>query len=623
MKTITNANHEMEATPENNDAKMDEKQRDMLGKMQMVMGEEPSIDKDHFISTQELGVNSDEWKNSVHLLKADVDNVKKFQSMLAEKIRNIVWLGEVPSIDEDSFISTQELEVESEEWKNSVHLWKADVEDVKKFQSVLAEKLRNIEWMVGRIYNSLEDKQVVNSCRQTVSTATQTYLNISDSSTISSKLAQAAVKICKLEDLLYEKRKFVTKLKNKMTHYRLRKERKSRANLKEKSNARGQRETEVGLNDAPITNHQIEVHPGFNNQDMKQCVLQALLKTKTDWTNQEHPQLQNEQESMDSNCTAEANSTENTGASKQIKSPAQKQTAKTTTLLPVPKNESKECVIAKDKLCKEVSRILDKLTRDSFSDSLSEILELSIDATNIMAIVYLVHEKVTNINDSSQVLANLCEEIRSNLPKKTSAKMTAILMERCQSTFQSAHTHSDSREETNPENEMWVTNSDDTLKPEKCINSIRFMGELWSAGITADAIDKFIIKLLNNADDLSMECFCAFLKAAGSKFEESNDNVSKYFSKLKDICKSSNDLSTRMKQNLRDLIQFRREKRMQVKHHPKTGLNNQEHPQLQDEQKSLDSNCTAKANSTVNTSASTQGKSKERKKGKGKGKNRK
>jgi hypothetical protein len=47
--------------------------------------------------------------------------------------------------------------------------------------------------------------------------------------------------------------------------------------LKEKSNAQGKGENEVGLNNAPITNDQIQADTGFNNQDTKQCVLYLLL----------------------------------------------------------------------------------------------------------------------------------------------------------------------------------------------------------------------------------------------------------------------------------------------------------------------------------------------------------
>jgi hypothetical protein len=295
------------------------------------------------------------------------------------------------------------------------------------------------------MYSSLQDRQVVNSSGETVSTATQTFWNIPDYNANSLKLAEASDKIRKLEDALYEKRKCVTKLRNKITRYNLRKTINTRAkentlpDSKEKSNAQGQAETEVGLNDALITNDQIEADTGFSNQDTKRCVLHALppdqmLNTEADLNNQQHPQLQDEQASVDSNCTAQANNTGNTGASAQVKPPEQKQTTKTTTPIPVPKDNTKACVIARD----------------------------------------------------------------------------------------------------------------------TCVRIIK-----------TDATHKFIVKLLNNADDSSMECFCAHLQAAGIKFEESND-VSEYFSTVED------DLSRGIKQNLRELIQFRRDKCMQVKHSPKT-----------------------------------------------------
>jgi hypothetical protein len=541
-----------------------------------------------FPSAEEKTITSQDSMETVTNAKKEMKEANeeaevKTGENLADEMEKIKMAS---STEKTNFILTKELQVESEAQKNPVHLSEVD-EDVKKLQSILAEENYKTERLLGRMFSSFQGRRVINSSRQTVSTATQTSWDIPDNNIDSIKLAEAADKIRKLEDALYEKRKCVTKLRNKITHYNLRKERHTRAkentlpDLKEKSNAQGQAETGGGLNDAHITNAQIEADTGFNTQDTEQCVLHALLadqmlNTEADLNNQKHPQLQDEQQSMDSNCIAQANKTENTGTSTQVKSPVQKQTAKTAkttkTATPIPKNNTKNCVIAKDKLCAEVSLILAQLTKNSFSDCMSEILELQLDGTNIAAVAYLVHEKATNSKDSSQVLANLCEAMSSNLPKKTGAKMRTIIMERCLSTFPSEHADSDSPEATDAENEMWMTTSEDPLKQrEKCINSARFIGELWSAGITkTDAIHKFIVKLLNNADDSSMEYFCALLHAAGDKFEESNNNVSQYFSTVEEMCKSSNDLSSGIKQNLQDLIQFRQEKCMQVKHRPKS-----------------------------------------------------
>jgi hypothetical protein len=94
---------------------------------------------------------------------------------------------------------------------------------------------------------------------KTVSTASQTSVNVPDYHANSLEREEAADKISKLEDQLDEKRKYITKLKNKLTSYRLQKEPDLRPNyniladLEENSNAQEQGAVEVGPNVAPIT----------------------------------------------------------------------------------------------------------------------------------------------------------------------------------------------------------------------------------------------------------------------------------------------------------------------------------------------------------------------------------
>jgi hypothetical protein len=132
---------------------------------------------------------------------------------------------------------------------------------------------------------------------------------------------------------------------------------------------------------------------GFNNQDMKQCELNAHRSSNS----RKHPQGQHEQKSVHSECAPEVNTNENTSASTHFQSSAKKQTSNTTTLLPVPRDKKLKHVITIDELCTEVLSILDQLTRDFFSESLSKILELPLNDTNIASIAYPVHKKATHI----------------------------------------------------------------------------------------------------------------------------------------------------------------------------------------------------------------------------------
>jgi chromosome segregation ATPase len=137
-------------------------------------------------------------------------------------------------------------------------------EKVKKLESTVAEQKDEIERLLVRTDHSSEDNQVLRSSVKTVSTASQISVNISDYNANSLQPAEAADKIRKLEDQLHEKRKYITKLRNKITSYRLQREPdlwpnyNYLADLEEYPKAQEQEAIEVGLNDAPITKDQIK-----------------------------------------------------------------------------------------------------------------------------------------------------------------------------------------------------------------------------------------------------------------------------------------------------------------------------------------------------------------------------
>jgi hypothetical protein len=104
---------------------------------------------------------------------------------------------------------------------------------------------------------------------------------------------------------------------------------------------------------------------------------------------------------------------------------------------------------------------------------------------------------------------------------------------------------------------------------EKHINNTRFMGELWKTGcIETATICKCIHKLLSKADDVSTECFCALIKTVGEEHEE-NNNLTECFSIMEEMSTPRNGLSRELKQNLQDLIKFRRQKRIRRKYQAK------------------------------------------------------
>lgn len=222
----------------------------MMGTMQMVFSEVYSLRKANSILTQQLQATSEALKISGYLLRAAHEKLKKSEDESGATVVNAMGttntvFEKVYSLEKANFILNQKLAVKSEAQKNSDDLLKAADEKVKKLQSIIAEQKDEIQRLLVKTDTFSEHSQVVSSSMNTANTASQVSVNIPEYHANSLQLAEAADKISKLEDELYLKRKYVTKLKNKLTRYRLRKEQdmKAKCNISsvlEKSNAQEQ-----------------------------------------------------------------------------------------------------------------------------------------------------------------------------------------------------------------------------------------------------------------------------------------------------------------------------------------------------------------------------------------------
>jgi chromosome segregation ATPase len=116
---------------------------------------------------------------------------------------------------------TQELEQKTQALKIAGDELRGVDKKVDKLQSLMAAQKDFIERLQVILYHASEDNRVVISSTETVSTSSQANLNIPDYNANTVWPAVAADKIRKLEDQLEEKRKFIEKIKNKLTSYRL------------------------------------------------------------------------------------------------------------------------------------------------------------------------------------------------------------------------------------------------------------------------------------------------------------------------------------------------------------------------------------------------------------------
>jgi hypothetical protein len=206
---------------------------DVTGTMQMVFDEVHRLREANFILTQQSEAKSEALKYAGYLLRAAHEKLKMIEDERGASVLNLMGpmdtvFEKVYSLKKANFLLNQKLAVNSEALKNSNDLLKAADEKVKKLQSIVAEQKDEIERLL-KIDTISEHSQVGRSSMKTANTAPQVNVNIPDYNANCLQTAEAADKISRLEEALYLKRKYVTKLKNELTCYRLKKERDMRA----------------------------------------------------------------------------------------------------------------------------------------------------------------------------------------------------------------------------------------------------------------------------------------------------------------------------------------------------------------------------------------------------------
>lgn len=228
---------------------------------------------------------------------------------------------------------------------------------------------------------------------------------------------------------------------------------------------------------------------------------------------------------------------------------------------------SKEIMTAE--LCGEVCSILHQISKGSFKKCLTKILALPFTITNIEGFVCIIHDMATNYPDLSEVFANLSDAMFRKLPAEIGTKMRNFLIKRCDELFMYPNVDPNTRAimrdlyqaKTAGEKKMLQTYYyEDQRQREKYINNTRFIGELWKAGsIQAEKIHACICKLFENCNDLSMKSVYSLLKTVAEHLEESNEDLSRYFNNIEEICKMQH-ISTLVKLDLQDLVELRQNK---------------------------------------------------------------
>ncbi|XP_021930528.1 eukaryotic translation initiation factor 4 gamma 3-like isoform X4 [Zootermopsis nevadensis] len=231
-------------------------------------------------------------------------------------------------------------------------------------------------------------------------------------------------------------------------------------------------------------------------------------------------------------------------------------------------------------LYRKVRGVLNKLTPQKFRTLVSQVQALPIDSSDrLKGVINLVFEKAVDEPNFSEAYAQMCKVLSSmQVPAERRNKdeqevtFRKLLVNRCQAEFEKnseADLNREAKREeieqtTDPEKkkELQLSYEEEERRIRmKSVGNIRFIGELFKLGmLTTNIMQRCIRHLLTEGDEESLECLCKLLTTIGKDLENKNNDLSEYFSKMKEISQKRGEVSSRVRFMLRDVIDLRQSK---------------------------------------------------------------
>ncbi|XP_069700452.1 eukaryotic translation initiation factor 4 gamma 3-like isoform X2 [Periplaneta americana] len=229
-------------------------------------------------------------------------------------------------------------------------------------------------------------------------------------------------------------------------------------------------------------------------------------------------------------------------------------------------------------LYKKVRGVLNKLTPQKFSTLVSQVKNLPIDnSERLQGVINLVFEKAVDEPSFSVAYAQMCKVLsgmqvpaeRKNKDEAEFVNFRKLLVNRCQMEFEKNSESELNRgakqkeieQTTDPEKkkELQLNFEEEERRIRmKSVGNIRFIGELFKLGmLTTNIMQRCIKHLLSEGDEESLECLCKLLTTIGKDLESKNQDLSQYFSRMKDTSQKRGEVSSRVRFMLQDVIDLR------------------------------------------------------------------
>jgi hypothetical protein len=271
---------------------------------------------------------------------------------------------------------------------------------------------------------------------------------------------------------------------------------------------------------------------------------------------------------------------------KSKKRPPERKRAATPTVSPAKKKVHVKAVWEKDNsrietpkhelIYKQITSLLNKITKENFDSVKNQIVELGNEITNseiLRGVISLVFEKAVNEPKFAAIYSDLCVFLAEKFPQfpdpnnsRQKISFKRLLLNKCQQVFEKQTTVEDKNTTLTPEELQ-------NKARQRTIGNIIFVGELYKNGLLRpDIIHSCITVLLGTeshsiienmkfSDTEKIELLVKLLRTAGQKLDsQPQDKVSldRYFARLQQLSVDKHRFESRIRFLIMELIDLRK-----------------------------------------------------------------
>lgn len=207
---------------------------------------------------------------------------------------------------------------------------------------------------------------------------------------------------------------------------------------------------------------------------------------------------------------------------------------------------------------RKATSILNKIAPENSFKLTKQLQELHLTIDQLKTITKKIFDKALTERKYCTMYAQLCNDLyRSDNSNDKDGNASykkefrTILLTSCQQEFEKRKTHTYS-------DDPQIRMQEDSAFRARMRGNMEFVGQLSLLNLLSPKIVRLCFKsLLDDPDSINIEAFCKLMATVGRQYDQPKYNLDQFFEKLKEIRQTDNDLDSRIRFMILDIIELR------------------------------------------------------------------